>query len=154
MHTRSVRLAELQANLIRSRLVLMDGEHWELVLNGATIVATHALMAAAVKHSRLLADFMDISLRELYHRLDKVVPKGLWSEYLQGCKARDSKMPVWSYQTQSKLRQTVYRALSQAGYFSDTRNLELRHVDIAPEIRSYLVSQDEQRVLNCLEVCP
>jgi hypothetical protein len=154
LQKRSVGTAARQANLIRSRLSLMDSAHWELVLNGTVVVATQALLAAAVKHSRLLADFMDLSLRDLYRRLEKEVPKSLWVRFLEGCAARDAEMPDWSETTQTKLKQTVYQILSQAGYFSDTRRLELRRVDIAPELRSYLVSHKEKRVLKCLEVCP
>ena len=153
LQKRSIESAARQASLIRSRLSLMDSEHWELVLNGSAIVAIHALLAAAVKHSQLLADFMDLSLRDLYRRLETRIPKKLWAEFLEGCASRDSEMPDWSDTTQTKLRRSAYQILSQAGYLNDTRRSELLRVDIASEVRTYLVSHNEQRVLKCLEVC-
>jgi branched-chain amino acid transport system ATP-binding protein len=38
----------------------MDFDLWKLVRDGSTIVVTHALLAAAVKHSALLGDFLDL----------------------------------------------------------------------------------------------
>lgn len=141
------------ANYIRSRLVLMDRDLWELIVNGNVMVATQALLAAAIKHSQLLADFMDVSLRDLYTRLEKEVPKNAWDDFLEGCAGRDMDMPEWSQDTRAKLRQTVYLMLTEADYLSDTRSLCLQRVDITPELRSYLVHRNEHQVLKCLEVC-
>ena len=154
LQKRSVASALRQANLIRTRLRLMDAAHWKLVSEGSSQVATHALLAAAVKHSRILADFMDLSLRDLYQRLESQIPKGCWSNFLEGCAARDPEMPQWSDVTRQQLRAITFQVLSQAGYVTDTRKLELQRVDIAPEVRTYLSSQGETRILNCLEVCP
>ena len=50
--------------LIKGRLQLMDAELWKLVRDGTGLVATHAVLAAAVKHSLLLGDFLDLVVRE------------------------------------------------------------------------------------------
>jgi hypothetical protein len=154
LQKRSVASALRQANLIRTRLRLMDAPHWKLVAEGSSQVATHALLAAAVKHSRILADFMDLSLRDLYQRLESQIPKGCWSNFLEGCAARDPEMPQWSDVTQRKLRNTIFQILHETGYVTDTRKLVLQRVDIVPEVRAYLTSQGETRILNCLEICP
>ena len=51
---RSTETARRLARLIRSRLARMDGELGRLVRDGAGDTATYAVLAAAVKHSRLL----------------------------------------------------------------------------------------------------
>ena len=154
LQKRSIAAAGRQANLIRNRLQLMDREHWQLIVNASASVATHALLASAVKHSRLLADFMDIALRDLHRRMELTIPTSCWPQFLEGCAARDRDMPEWSETTQKKLRKTTFQILAQAGYLSDTRKLGLQHVDLAPEVRSYLLSHDEHSVLRCLEVSP
>ena len=57
LQKRSPSSAKRQAILIRNRLDLMTPEHWVLVKDGNAEVATQALLASAVKHSRLLSDF-------------------------------------------------------------------------------------------------
>ena len=44
--------------LIRGRLETMGPDLWKLVWDGKGTVATHAVFAAAVKHSPLLGDFL------------------------------------------------------------------------------------------------
>ena len=39
---------------------------WEMVRDGSALLATHACLAAAVKHSPLLGDFLDMAVREQY----------------------------------------------------------------------------------------
>ena len=46
------------ANLIRRRLQTMEPPLWKLVRDGKGHVAMHATLAAAVKHSQLLGDFL------------------------------------------------------------------------------------------------
>ena len=58
--------AKRLSRLLRARLELMRSEVWEMVRDGSTPVATHACLAAAVKHSALLGDFLDIVVREQY----------------------------------------------------------------------------------------
>ena len=44
----------------------MGPDLWRLVRDGKGSVATHAVLAAAVKHSPLLGDFLDLVVREQY----------------------------------------------------------------------------------------
>jgi hypothetical protein len=75
LQARSPKTAKRLTLLIRGRLVTMGEELWRLVRDGKGDVATHAVLAAAVKHSRLLADFLDLVVREQYRlawaRLDR-----------------------------------------------------------------------------------
>src|SRR4051812_11146233 len=52
--------------LIRGRLGMMGPDLWKLVRDGNGTVATHAVFAAAVKHSALLGDFLHIVVGEQY----------------------------------------------------------------------------------------
>ena len=64
LQKRSPASAKRQAKLIRKRLSLMGPEHWTLVKDGNAEVTTQALLAAAIKHSRLLGDFMSNVCRQ------------------------------------------------------------------------------------------
>lgn len=152
LQKRSSGSAARVASLIRARLTLMDEGLWDMVVNSSVRTAHQALMAAALKHSQLLADFMTIVLRDLYQRLEHEIPNGAWDRFLEGCASRDPEMPQWSDVTRQKLRHAAFQMLSEAGYLSDTRTKTLEHVDIAPELREYLTQKNELRILNCLEV--
>ena len=75
LQTRNPATAVRVARLIRQRLELMAPEHWRLVVDGDSTVATHALLAAAVKHSRLLGDFLDLVVREQLRVFSTELPK-------------------------------------------------------------------------------
>jgi len=140
--------------LVRMRLELMNAEFWRLVRDGSNIVTTHALLAAAVKHSPLLGDFLDIVVREQYRIFSKTLSKLLWENFLDGCRSRDPEMPLWNESTRRRLRSSVFHTLSQAGYLENTRSLRLQPVHISPQVVRYLQDHEEGYVLRCIQVSP
>ena len=138
--------------LIRKRLELMEPELWRLVLDGIGTVATHAVLAAAVKHSPLLGDFLNLVIREQYRLFSTALSNKLWDDYLDECRARDPDMPVWNESTRKRLRSSVFQMLAQAGYIENTRSKKLQTVHIALQVLQYLEKYDEHYVLRCLKV--
>lgn len=57
LQTRNPATAIRLTRLIRGRLELMDAELWRLIHESNSTVATHAVLAAAIKHSPLLGIF-------------------------------------------------------------------------------------------------
>ena len=154
LQARNPKSAIRVARLIRQRLELMQPALWKLVRDGSGSVATHAVLAAAVKHSRLLGDFLDLVVREQYRVFGTTLPKRLFDQYLQDCRGRDPEMPVFNDSTRRKLQTTVYHILIQAGYLSDTRSLKLQHVHVAERVLAYLRLNGEDYVLRCIQVGP
>ena len=140
--------------LIRKRLELMDTDLWRLVRDGSTVVATHAVLAAAVKHSALLGDFLDLVVRDQYRIFAKALTDKLWNDYLDDCRGRDPDMPLWNESTRRRLRSSVFQILAQAGYINNTRAKQLQTVHIASQVARYLEKHDEQYVLRCIQVAP
>ena len=64
LQRRSPGTAKRQASLIRGRLQTMGPDLWQMVRDGSVTVATHAVLAAAIKHSTRLGDFLDLVVRE------------------------------------------------------------------------------------------
>jgi hypothetical protein len=141
------------ARLIRSRLELMDAELWKLVRDGTSTVASQALLAAAIKHSPLLGDFLDSVVREQYRLFHSTLSRQLWEDYLDERHNRDSDMPQWNDSTIRRLRSSVFQMLAQAGFLESTRTLKLQPVHIAPQVLRYLQERNEAYVLRCLQVC-
>jgi hypothetical protein len=154
LQTRNPETSRRLARLIRSRLSLMEAGLWRLVRDGAGDVATHACLAAAVKQSPLLGDFLDLVVREQYRLFRPALTAQLWEGYLDDCRGRDPQMPVWRESTRDRLRSTVFQILAQAGYIKNTRSKTLQTVHVASQVLAYLEKHGEQYVLRCIQVAP
>ena len=154
LQARSPKTAKRLTLLIRGRLETMGKELWRLVRDGKGDVATHAVLTAALKHSRLLADFFDLVVREQYRLFAKVLSNKVWEDFLDGCRERDPDMPAWHESTRNRLRSSVFQTLAQAGYIENTRSLKLQTVHVAAPVVRYLESHGEEYVLRCLQVAP
>jgi len=66
LQARTAETAMRFARLIRGRLETMEADLWKLVRDGTGEVATHAVLASAIKHSPLLCDFLDLVVRDHY----------------------------------------------------------------------------------------
>ena len=154
LQVRNPETATRFARLLRLRLQTMDDRLWQMISDGSFTVATHACLAAAVKHSALLGDFLDLVMREQYRLYNKNLLPAVWERYIDDCQARDSDMPIWSESTIRRLRSSVFQILAQAGYIDSTRTLKLQTVHISQEVLSYLHAHDEDYVLRCVQVSP
>ncbi len=154
LQTRSKATAIRIGRLIRKRLELMNPDLWRLVRDGTGTVATHSVLAAAVKHSPLLGDFLDLVVREQYRLFNTALSNRLWDEYLYDCRGRDPDMPIWNESTRKRLRSSVFQILAQAGYIENTRSKRLQTVHIASQVLQYLERHNEHYVLRCIKVSP
>lgn len=140
------------ANILRARLKPLGEGLWKMVRDGGRILATQATLAGAIRHSRLLGDFMDITVRDQLAVFSKKLERRMWSEYLEGCRGRDPDMPHWSDATIAKLRSVVFSMLAEAEYLKDTRSLLLQTVFVDRELATYLRDRSASYVLRCMEV--
>ena len=140
------------ANQLRKRIEPLGEGLWEMVRDGDLEQATQAAFAAAVKHSRLLGDFMDITIREQRALFAKHLENRMWTEYIGGCRGRDPDMPHWSDTTVARLRSAVFSMLAEAGYLEDTRTLLLQNVFVDEQLAAHLRDRGETYVLRCMEV--
>jgi hypothetical protein len=154
LQARNPATASRMGRLIRQRLELMSADLWRLVRDGSAVVATQAVLAAAVKHSALLGDFLDLVVRDQYRVFAKALDDRHWDDFWDDCRGRDPDMPQWSESTRLRLRSSVFQILAQAGYINNTKAKQLQTVHLAPEVLQYLEGHDEQYVLRCIQVAP
>lgn len=144
--------ATRMARLLKNRLGEMPADFLKMVIEGTTEVAIQFLMASAIKHSRLLGDFMLQVLRPHYRQFNnKILPRE-WDAFLLECEHIDPSVKSWSLTTRNKLGQVAYRILSEAGYLNNTRSLTLQSVMLTPEVIKFLTLYQEDYVLKCMEV--
>ena len=144
LQSRSPETAVRLGQLLRARLELMQPALWEMVRDGSVLLATHACLAAAVKHSPLLGDFLDIAMREQYRLFRPALSNPIWEHFIEDCRNRDPGMSDWSESTVSRLRSTVFAILVQADYVENARTLKLQTIHVAREVLNYLRDQDEE----------
>ncbi len=152
LQKRSPVTAMRQARLIRDRLTLMGPDLWKLVTHGPREGATQALLAAAIKHSRLVGDFLDAVVRKHWRTFTPAICVKDWKDFLETCAQVDPHVDRWTDSTRTKLRQIVFRMLAEARYIQDTRSLWLLPVSIVPEVEQYLINHSEKYVLRCMQV--
>lgn len=140
------------SSLLRTRLKLLGEGGWQMVRDGGKELAIQALLAGTIKNSRLLGDFMDITMREQRALFAKNLEHRMWIDYIAGCRGRDPNMPNWSDTTVAKLRSIVFSMLAEAGYLENTRSLLLQNVFLDTSLAAYLQDRGETYVVRCLEV--
>lgn len=154
LQKRTLHSATTLANLIRHRLEAMPEALWSLVVEGPPDTVRQGLLAAMVKHSTLLGDFMLLVLKDLFLSFEERLNPLAWERYLEERYGQHPEMPRWAESTMVKLRQTGLRALVEAEYLSDAQSLKLKKVFLTPEIVSCLQENRENYALSCLQVCP
>lgn len=152
LQKRSPGTAMRQASLLRARLRTMGPGLWQLVADGSKETATHALFAAAVKHSPLLGEFLDHVVREQFRAFKRDLPRRLWIEFVEHLHDKDPEIPDWNESTVNKLGDTVYQILAEAGFITDTRKYILQPVQIAAAVMAYLRENGEDSVIQRLQV--
>lgn len=151
LQRRSPVSARRQARLIRNRLETMPASFLELVLNSSYEVTKQALLAAAIKHSRLLGDFLEQVVRENWRTFKKTLDNKDWEEYLNLCMQREPQIENWTETTCKKLRQVIFRILAEASYIDGTRSKRLLPVTLTAEVKDFLISHNETYVLHCMK---
>ena len=130
--------AKRQARLIKNRLDTLDDQGLRMVVDGDGELAGQVLLASAIRHSRLLGDFMrDVYAADL-RQLEKTLRHTHWDGFIAECENRDESVGEWAVSTKEKLFQVVVRILTEAKYIDSTRKLGLTLPMLHPEARRYL----------------
>lgn len=143
--------ARRQATLIRKRLLTLDAEAWAMLVEREQEVATQLLLAAAVKHSQLLGDFLRSVYGHCQRKLEQQLAPLDWQDFLVECAHRDPAVATWSESTRAKLFQVIVRILVEAKYLDGARSMKLTPRSLHPDVRRYLSDRHDTHVLDCLE---
>ena len=152
LQKRSASTAKTFADYIRHRLSTMDRGIWELIRDGAPRVATQAVLAATIKHNRLLANFFDQVLQDHSRQFKNTITDRDWANYIESCAGRDPNVATWTPGVVIKLRQVVFRILAEAEYVESTKTMTLQHVTVAAPVAQCLEMAGEAEVLRLMLV--
>ena len=148
----SVSSSKRIASLTRARLGSMTSDLWVMVRDGDATLSIQANFAAAIKHCRLLGDYLDIVIREQFKKMENTLPLPLWDEFIVLCEQNDPLMEQFPSSTAQKMRSNIHKILIEVGYLSDPYKRKLRKIEIVPDVIDYLKKNNEKYVLKCIEV--
>lgn len=151
LQKRTPATARRQARLLRRRLTTLDSQAWKMMAERESEVVIQLLLAAAVKHSQLLGDFMRNVYADRQRRLEPALEPSDWQDFLVECAHHDAAVGDWSDSTKAKLFQVIVRILAEAKYLENARSMKLTPQSLHPDVRRYLSVNDETYVLDCLE---
>ena len=154
LQKRTPSTARRQATLIRKRLSTLDADALTMIVQRDLEVVTQLLLAASIKHSHLLGDFLRIVYAGLQRRLEPSISPLDWQNFLVECAHRDSAVEGWSESTKAKLFEVILRILAEAKYLESARSRTLTPRSLHPDVRRYLTARNETYVLECLERAP
>lgn len=143
--------ARRQAWLLQRRLLTLDAQAWQMIVERENEVVIQLLVAAAVKHSHLLGDFMLRVYADRQRRLESTLVAIDWQDFLAECAHHDPVVTEWSDTTKAKLFEVIVRVLAESKYLESTRSMKLTPHSLHPEVRRYLSTHEETYVLDCLE---
>jgi hypothetical protein len=143
--------ARRQARLIQRRLTTLDDQAWKMISERESEVVNQLLLAASVKHSELLGDFMRNVYADRQRRLELALSPLDWQDFLTQCSHQDTAVDAWSDSTKAKLFQVIVRILVEAKYLDSARSMKLTPQHLHPDVRRYLRARDESYALDCLE---
>jgi hypothetical protein len=153
LQKKSPATAKRQARLIRNRLETLNDEAWLLIAEGAQEVTTQLLLAACIKHSRILADFMrDVYAGHLRRLEQYLSPSKDWETFLAECAQRDPDVANYSETTKAKMLQVVLRILAETKYLDSTKTVRLTPPHLHPDVVRFLKQNDERVVLSTMEL--
>lgn len=144
--------ARRMARLIRNRLESMGDETLRLIAEGDKEVATQLLLACAIRHSRLLGDFMLDVYRRRLRGFEKALDAKDWESFLDECSHRDPAVAGWSPSTKAKIFQVVVRILAEAGFLDSTRRMGLTPPMLHPAAERHLKKIGADEVLAVMEM--
>jgi hypothetical protein len=152
LQKKSPATARRQARLIRNRLDTLEDEAWGMIAEGQQEIATQLLFAAAVKHSKVLADFLgDVYAGHLRRLEQQISPAKDWEAFLAECIQRDPETAAFSDTTKAKMLQVILRILAEGKYIDSTRSLRLTPPHLHPDVVAYLKRHGERAVLSVMD---
>lgn len=139
-----------QSNLIRARLSIVSPELLHLIVDGSYRETIHACLAAAIKHSKLLADFLDIVVRREFASGGRELDLYHWRTFLEACKLRDPKMSDWSQASSIRIRTTVMSILHEADIVSRGTPVVIKAPSYEKIVIDVLERDQETWCLQCM----
>lgn len=151
LQRRSVHTAKRIAKTVRQRLSHFSGSYHSAVAQAQGQEYAQLLMAALMKDSPVVADFMRRYVQETLRIYKTHLSKAMWWEHVELTARRFEDQMPYSEQTLEKMGKNLFRALAEADYIDSARRKQLQRVYLAPSVRFLLQGEGEQKMIEMME---
>ena len=117
-------------------------------LGEGLIVNLYAIM----KNDRLVFEFMNEVVRERITTNDLYLEKKDINVFITGKKEQSEIVSKWSDETIAKIKQVIFRILSESGLLVDKKTGKLSRLIIRQEFKDYLVNIGDGDYLEAMEI--
>lgn len=152
LQKRSPATAVRAAELIKKRFALVNEDLLRIIATGSRQTLMQALLVAAIKHNKLIGDFLLRVVKEKWRLFESKLKPSDWENFLRECEQTDETVLQWKVTTREKLGQVVKKCLVEAGFLESATDPTITPVLILPEIKTYLLENNEDYVLECMSV--
>jgi len=152
LQKRSPATAIRAAELIKKRFALVNEDLLRIIATGSRQALMQALLVAAIKHNKLIGDFMLRVIKQKLRLFETKLKPIDWENFLRECEQTDETVLQWKVTTREKLGQVVKKCLVEAGFLESATNPTITPVLLLPEIKTYLLENNEDYVLECMSV--
>lgn len=152
LQKRSPATAVRAAELIKKRFALVNEDLLKIIVEGSRQALMQALLVAAIKHNKLVGDFLLRVVKEKWRLFETKLSPSDWENFLRECEQLDETVSQWKPTTREKLGQVVKKCLVEAGYLESATNPVITPVLVLPEIKTYLIGTGEDYVLECMSI--
>jgi len=115
-------------------------------LGEGLIVNLYAIM----KNDRLVFEFMNEVVRERIMNNDLYLEKKDINVFITGKKEQSEIVGKWSDGTIAKIKQVIFRILSESGLLEDIKTGKLSRLIIRPELKDYLIKMGDREYLQAM----
>ncbi len=151
LQKRSPATAVREAELIKKRFSLINKDLLQIIAQGNRQAMMQALLIAAIKHSHLIGDYLLKVVKDKWRTYETTLKPSDWENFLDECEQIDQTVGEWKQTTRAKLGQVVKKCLVEAGYLESATKPMITPVLLLPEIKKYLIENEEEYVLECME---
>lgn len=151
LQKKSAVTAKKQARLIKARLDTLPGDAKRMISEGETEDVLQLILAGAIKENHLLGDFLLRAVKRKWQQFDRRLAARDWELFLEECEQLSPNVTGWGKSTRSKVGEVLFRILAESRIVDSTREKNILSFQLAPKVKSYLQSENERYVLDCLE---
>ena len=136
--------------LIITRLCLFDEDSLRVVVEGDRREASLLLLAAIVEVHRLVGDFLIYIRKECLAKYQNTLTAKDWNKFFELCIQIQPEMVGWSESTVTKLRNVVFKILTECGILEE-KSHKLLPLFLPLSVRAYLSAPGKDYARCCME---
>ncbi|MEG0279486.1 MAG: DUF1819 family protein [Morganella sp. (in: enterobacteria)] len=147
----STSTANRYARTLRLRLMTLDQECWQLIVDGSESERLQMLLVALMLQSPVVAEFVADVVNPARQQFKEKLGINCWSEFVDENLRLHPVLAAFSDSSIQKMGNNLIKALAEAGYLDSPRRRNLQSVFLLPDVATALYRLNKVALLSILE---